>query len=338
MIVQINSVHTKEGRVSPRDLAETSRLLQQDQQASALLALSNPERASLQSLTQDFDFSQAAVADCFKDQQRSKIKRYGSTYLVLLRPAVYLDGPEKVCFSQLHLLIKPQCVLAISQDKPQQPAQLRVLLNNIFTAMDRCTSVWSMLHQALQTLLEDYSPVVEGLENDADQIEDSLFESTNLDSTGVSERTYRLLKEVSDFRQACKPLLAIIELVISTISSSQDQQSSQEFPETNAPGKFRDLHGQTLHLVERLDDLQASLHSALEVNSIIVAEQQNDQMKKVSAWAAIMVAPTIIGSIYGMNFERMPELHWTFGYPASLLLILLTSGTLYRIFKKKDWV
>jgi len=89
---------------------------------------------------------------------------------------------------------------------------------------------------------------------------------------------------------------------------------------------------------ERVDDLFTSLENALQVNATIVAERQNDDMKKISAWATIFVAPTIVGSIYGMNFDDMPELHWTFGYPFALGLMVAVSLGLWLVFKKKDWL
>ncbi len=101
---------------------------------------------------------------------------------------------------------------------------------------------------------------------------------------------------------------------------------------------FRDVKDHVIHVIDRVDDLRSSLENALAVNSTIVAERQNDDMKRISAWAAILVAPTIIGSIYGMNFEVMPELHWVFGYPASLLLMVAVSFGLWVVFKKKEWL
>lgn len=101
---------------------------------------------------------------------------------------------------------------------------------------------------------------------------------------------------------------------------------------------FRDVKDHVISVVDRVDDLRSSLENALAVNSTIVAERQNDDMKRISAWAAILVAPIVIGSIYGMNFDVMPELHWTFGYPASLLLMAAVSFGLWLVFKKKEWL
>ena len=100
---------------------------------------------------------------------------------------------------------------------------------------------------------------------------------------------------------------------------------------------YRDVHDHAVHVSERVDDLFTSLENALQVNATIVAERQNDDMKKISAWAAIFVAPTIVGSIYGMNFDDMPELHWTFGYPFALGLMVAVSLGLWLVFKKKEW-
>ena len=123
---------------------------------------------------------------------------------------------------------------------------------------------------------------------------------------------------------------------VRALASAHDAEGKQEA--VDDVRRFRDVKDHAIQVNDRIDDLRSTLQNALEVNSIIVAERQNDDMKRISGWAAILVAPTIIGSIYGMNFDDMPELHWAFGYPAALLLMVATSVALYFGFKKKGWM
>ena len=102
--------------------------------------------------------------------------------------------------------------------------------------------------------------------------------------------------------------------------------------------QFRNVLDHVVHTKERLEDLRTSLENALRVHDTLLGQQQNDDTKRISAYAALLMVPTIVGSVYGMNFEVMPELKWEFGYPAALLLMLVSCLLLYWFFKKNKWL
>jgi len=156
--------------------------------------------------------------------------------------------------------------------------------------------------------------------------------------------TYELSREVVEFQRATRPLLATLESLTAGFDMYGTDEELQRY--------LRDVVDHATIVAERVDEFRQALGDILTVNATLVAQAQNEEMKhltqasytqneevkKVSAWAAILFAPTLIGTIYGMNFDHMPELHWIFGYPFALALMTLTCISLYAIFKRRGWL
>lgn len=197
-----------------------------------------------------------------------------------------------------------------------------------------------MLYAILDTVVDEYLPVVAGLENDVDEIETQVFDG----DPAVSRRIYELSREVVDFQRAASPLTAMLD----GLAGGFDKYDVDE----ELRRSLRDVADHVTQVIERIDSLRVLLRDILQVNSILVAQKQNEEMtslsrtsnaqndevKKISAWAAILFAPTLVGTIYGMNFDRMPELHWMFGYPFAVSLMLMVSLVLYLVFKRRGWI
>jgi magnesium transporter len=182
------------------------------------------------------------------------------------------------------------------------------------------------LYAILDQVVDEYGPVVAGLENDIDEIEDQLFNGDE----GVSRRIYELSTEVMHFQRAVAPLGGVLQTIRDHLEHAGVDASLRE--------AFRDVHDHVIRVTERADGFRQILQNALTVHTTLVGQQQNDEVKKISSWAAILFTPTLIGSIYGMNFQYMPELHWTLGYPFALALMLATGVGLYWAFKRKGWL
>ena len=168
-------------------------------------------------------------------------------------------------------------------------------------------------------------PVVEGLGIDISEIEEQVFGG----NPSVSRRIYELSREVIEFQRAAEPLSGVLGDMI------QDDPTDVD-PEVRR--YLRDVQDHLLQVTERLAGFRELLQSILSVNLTLSSLAQNEEVKKISAWAAILFAPTLIGTVYGMNFRYMPELHWFFGYPFALVLMVLTSLTLYLVFKRRGWL
>ena len=168
-------------------------------------------------------------------------------------------------------------------------------------------------------------PVVEGLGIDIAEIEAEVFGG----NPNVSRRIYELSREVIEFQRATEPLSGVLGNMI------QDEPTDVD-PEVRR--YLRDVQDHLLQVTERLAGFRELLQNILSVNLTLSSLAQNEEVKKISAWAAILFAPTLIGTVYGMNFRYMPELNWFFGYPLALVLMVLTSLTLYLVFKRRGWL
>jgi len=182
--------------------------------------------------------------------------------------------------------------------------------------------------------------VVAGLENDIDEIETEVFRG----DPSVSRRIYELSREVIEFQRATRPLVGMLD----NLRAGFDKYGVDE----ELQRSLRDVADHVTQVVERVDGFRELLRDMLTVNATLVAQQQNEEMKaltvasnaqneevkRISAWAAILFAPTLIGTVYGMNFDVMPELHWQWGYPFAVGLMALVCGGLYRIFKRRSWL
>ena len=192
----------------------------------------------------------------------------------------------------------------------------------------------------LDELVDEYTPVLNGLENDIDEIEDQLFQG----DPAVSRRIYELATEAMGFQRATHPLVEMLGQLESGYEKYHVDMELQR--------DFRDVLDHTLQIVARADSFRAILQNALTVQSTLVTQAQNDeirnmtqasidqgdQVKKISGWAAILFAPTLIGAIYGMNFRFMPELDWPLGYPFALGLMAVSGVVLYVVFKRRGWL
>ena len=197
-----------------------------------------------------------------------------------------------------------------------------------------------MLWAILDHVVDDYGPVVAGLANDIDEIETQVFGGDAL----VSRRIYELSREVIDFQRATHPLTAVMDAL---------EHGSSKYGVTQELQRgLRDVADHLTVVNERVDGFRQLLRDILTVNSTLVSERRNEEMerlahsthrqgeevKRISSWAAILFAPSLVAGVYGMNFTHMPELNWTFGYPLAILAMLGLSGALYAVFKKRGWL
>jgi magnesium transporter len=198
----------------------------------------------------------------------------------------------------------------------------------------------AVLYAILDAVVDGYAPVVAGLANDIDEIETEVFSG----DPGVSRRIYELSQEVLDFQRAAQPLTGIL----AAIQGGFDKYGVDE----ELRSYLRDVADHVTVVNERVEGFRLQLRDILTVNATLVAQRQNEEIrelteasiaqgeevKKISAWAAILFAPTLVGTVYGMNFRNMPELGWHLGYPFALLLMLGVSLALYVVFKRRDWI
>jgi magnesium transporter len=183
-----------------------------------------------------------------------------------------------------------------------------------------------VLHAIVDKVVDDYFPVVDGVEVDIEEVERQVFSTSR---SNPAERIFKLKREVLEFYGATAPLADPLDRLV--------QEDNPLMHEDVRP-YFRDVHDHLLRVVSRIEGFRDLLTSVLTANLTQVSVRQNDDTRKITAWVAIGAVPTIIGAIYGMNFDHMPELRWTFGYPLVIAVMALICLVLYWRFKSADWL
>jgi magnesium transporter len=302
------------------------------------LGLYRPDAAELGELAEQYDLPELAVEDAIKAHQRPKFERYGDTLFVVLKAARYLDAAEEVDFGELHLFLGRSFVITVRHSESPDLSRVRRRLESDPELLARGSE--AVLYAILDAVVDGYAPVVAGLENDIDEIEVEVFRG----DPQVSRRIYELSQEVVDFQRAAQPLTGILAAITAGFEKYGVDEELRSY--------LRDVADHVTSVTERVEGFRLQLRDILTVNATLVAQRQNEEIreltetslaqgeevKKISAWAAILFAPTLVGTVYGMNFTHMPELDWRFGYPLALVLMLMVSVVLFVVFKRRDWI
>ncbi|WP_181781659.1 magnesium and cobalt transport protein CorA [Pseudonocardia pini] len=344
MTVVDNAVYV-DGRRSrePESLDQTVETLAQcgsQRSAFCWIGMLRPTEADIAEVEKEFGLHELAVEDTLHGHQRPKLERYGDTDFVVLRPARYLDDREEVELGEIHLFLGPWFVVTVRHAEEPDLSAVRQRLENDPELLSH--GPFAVFYGVLDKIVDDYGPVLDGLQDDVDQIESQVWGG----DPAVSQRIYELSREVIEFQRAVDPLAEIFEELRLRLSKKSDD------PDLELHRLFRDVNDHATRVRERTQGLRDLLANILTVNSTLVAQRQNEemtrlteagyvqneQMKKVSSWAAIAFAPTLIAGIYGMNFEHMPELGWALGYPFAVGLMVGLAGLLYVIFKRRGWL
>ncbi|MFJ9434404.1 magnesium and cobalt transport protein CorA [Streptomyces sp. NPDC101490] len=330
----------QEGREvsSPTTLAETYRRLREHPGSMAWIGLHRPTEEELRSLAAEFDLHELAVEDAREAHQRPKLERYGDTLFVVLRAARYLDAQEEVDFGELHVFVGPDFLITVRHGAAPDLTAVRQRMEQDPELL--ALGPEAVLYAILDAVVDGYAPVVAGVQNDIDEIETEVFGG----DPAVSRRIYELAREMVEFQRATRPLVAMLHGLMAGFAKYGTDEELQRY--------LRDVADHVTHTSERVDGFRQALADILTVNATLVTQQQNAEMralaeagfeqneeiKKISSWAAILFAPTLVGTIYGMNFDNMPELKWAAGYPFAVLLMAVVCVSLYVIFKKRDWL
>src|SRR5919202_861606 len=292
--------------------------------------LYKPTEAEFESVAEEFELSPQAVDDAIEAHQRPKLVRYGDSLFVVLKTARYLDEPEKVEFSKVHIFLGKDFIITVCHGEALALDEVRRRLESAKELLRRGPE--AILRAILVEIVDDYGAVVEGLETDIEEIEAEVFSG----NSAVSRRIYELSRELVQFQRATKPLVGALERLT---------QSNEHGFGPEVRRYLHELHDDVLRVTEPVEGFRETLSNILVVNLTMISVRQNeisvrqnDQTKKISAWAAILVVPTIVTGIYGMNFEHMPELSWTFGYPFAVGLMVSICVVLYAIFKRAEWL
>ncbi|MBF4563232.1 magnesium and cobalt transport protein CorA [Microbacterium sp. VKM Ac-2870] len=301
------------------------------------VGITTPDPDEIRSVAQLLGLERIGVEGALRTHQRSKLDRFGDHLFVVVQPSQYDDATEAVHCSEVDLFVGKDFVVVISADGAVDTEKLRALLDEHPDIAAR--GPLGVLWGTFEYVTRGYREVMDGIEHDIDEIEEELFG----EDEGVSRRIFALQREVIDLRHATAPLPGIMDRLEHYVGS--------RMPSGEAPG-YREIADRARYIDARVAAFRETLDNALTIHATIVDQrrndqmsemtrtsiEQNDQVKKISSWAAIGFAPTLVAGIYGMNFQNMPELAWPWGYPFALGLMVAVSAGLYAVFKKKDWI
>jgi len=302
------------------------------------LDLTRPSQRRIEDLADEYNLHPMLREDLVLAHQRPKLERYGDTLFVVLHTARYSDAAEEVEFTELHVLIVGEQTIVITHGNTAVVSRAHRRLEADPELM--ACGPEAVLYSIVDAVVDEYAPVVRGLDHDIDEIEYEVFSG----DTGVSRRIYELSGEVADFGRAVQPLRGVLNDLMAGFTKYDVPEQLRSY--------LRDVTDHLTTVAESIDQFRRLLRDILTVNATLMTQRQieeirelnesgqeeNVAMKRISAWAAIIFAPSLISGIYGMNFDFMPETHWKYGYLFALGLMLLVVGSLWTLFRLKKWL
>lgn len=289
------------------------------------VGLYEPTEAEFAAVREEFNLHPLAVEDAIKAHQRPKLELFDDSAFMVLRTARYIQETETVDFGELQVFVGRGFVVTVRHGEAAELAGLRRQIEADEHLL-RCGPA-AVLHAIVDHVVDAYQPVLFGIEDDIGEVEEEVFSPTGHNPV---ERIYYLKREVLGMIKAAAPLQQPLERL--------SQLHDIPYLHDDIAAYFRDVLDHLLRVLEQVHGFNELLSSVLEANLTRVSIRQNEDMKKMAAWAAIGIVPTAMAGVYGMNFRHMPELQWRFGYPLSLLVIVTICMLLYRNFKRVGWL
>lgn len=284
----------------------------------------DPTDAELSELESEFGLHELSIEDSRRWGQRSKVEFYPD-YLFLTAHGLTIDDRDELVDSEVHLFAGRGFYLITIRREPLFTFESAVQRLGRDQAL-MGEGIGFLLYLLTDEIVDGYLDAVERLEDLSDDLEDRVFSEDG--DADVQEDIFKLKRKVVKFRRLAIPMREVVDLM-------------QEFPGLVTPELvpyFRDVQDHVIRSIEFIDNIRDLLTSALESQLAQVSNRLSIVMKQLSAWASIILVPTLIAGVYGMNFRNMPELRWQVGYPLAIGLMLVAAGLLYRSFKKREWL
>ena len=288
------------------------------------VGLHEPTEQELGEVAASFGLHALAVEDAVKAHQRPKLERYDDSLFLVLKTLWYVDAEDAVETGEINLFVGDDFVVTVRHGHGGALDSARARLEGDETVLAHGPS--AVLYAVADQVVDAYLEVAGELQVDVDEVETSVFSTDRSDD---SARIYLLKREIAEARRAVMPLREPMRRLAAGEVRGVDPES--------APF-FRDVLDHLTQTAEAVDNLEVLLSSAFEAHLARIQVQQNSDMRTISAGAALVVVPTLIAGIYGMNFTHMPELDWRLGYPMAIGLMVATSVGLWMFFKRSGWL
>ena len=287
------------------------------------IGLYEPDEDEFEAVWREFELHELAVEDAIKAHQRPKLEVYGDTLFIVLKTARYLEAEEAVELGEILLFLGRGFIISVRHGESA--------LHDVRLQLEQREDLLrygpgAALYAIVDRIVDDYLPVIAGLDDDIKEVEFDVFSASR---TNLAERIYKLKREVLELHAAVAPLVEPLDDLA---------RGRHGLIHEHLATYFRDVNDHLLRVVDQVQGFSDLVTSVLTANLTQVSVRQNEDVRKISAWAAVIAVPTMIAGIYGMNFEHMPELGWKFGYPLALGVILVVCVSLYLYFRRVGWL
>ncbi|WP_328746473.1 magnesium and cobalt transport protein CorA [Streptomyces sp. NBC_00285] len=329
----VNCVTYREGTRVPTDgdLVDTVEHLRKTRDGFVWLGLHEPSNHEFEGIADLFDLHPLAVEDAVEAHQRPKVERYGETLFAVFKTVCYVEHEELTATSEvvntgeIMVFVGQDFVITVRHGSHGSLGPLREELESDPRQLTKGPA--AVLHAIADHVVDDYLRVTDSMQSDIDLVEMAVFAENG--GRVDAGRIYQLKRELLELKRAVVPLSRPLE----ALSTRPIQVVA---PEIQA--YFRDVSDHLLRAKEQIAAFDELLNSILQAHLAQVTVAQNEDMRKITAWAAVIAVPTMVCGVYGMNFDHMPELHWTFGYPLVMGVIAVACGVLYRGFRRNGWL
>ncbi len=312
----------KAGHLELHDASEASRAAEDG--TFVWIGLRDPSSEEFDSVAREFYLHELAVEDAVKAHQRPKVEEYEHTLFIVLKTAKYHDDTETVEIGEINLFVGDGFLISVRHGGPSPLGDVRKQIESRPDLL-RC-GPGAVMHAIVDRVVDDYEPVLAGIEDDIEEVEEDVFSPS---ASSPTERIYKLKREVLSMHKATAPLIDPLQSL-----------ARGDYPHVHKDIQdyFRDVYDHVARANDAVESMREMLNGILDANTAQVSVRQNEDMRKISAWVAIAAVPTLLAGIWGMNFQHMPELSLVFGYPLALLVMATICFTLYRKFKSAGWL
>ncbi|MFD9331559.1 magnesium/cobalt transporter CorA [Streptomyces sp. NPDC060065] len=329
----VNCVAYQDGARVPggRDLVDTVERVRKKSDGFVWLGLHEPTDREFAGIADLFDLHPLAVEDAVEAHQRPKLERYGETLFAVFKTVCYVEHKELTATSEvvntgeIMVFVGPDFVITVRHGRHGSLGPLREELESDPQQLSKGPA--AVLHAIADHVVDDYVNVTDSVQADIDQVEADVFAENG--ARADAGRIYQLKRELLELKRAVVPLARPVQELATRPIRVVD-------PEIQA--YFRDVSDHLLRVTEQVASFDELLNSILQAHLAQVTVAQNEDMRKITAWAAVIAVPTMVCGVYGMNFDNMPELHWRFGYPLVIGVITVACLVLYRGFRRNGWL
>ncbi|WP_120724916.1 magnesium/cobalt transporter CorA [Streptomyces hundungensis] len=328
MIVDCAIYHDGRRTEGPKDFSDALRQARAEGDSFLWLGLHEPTEEEFELVSTEFGLHSLAVEDALKAHQRPKLEVYDDSLFMVLKPVVYEPRSDTVSSGELMLFVGESFVVSVRHG---EGAPLKVVRQRLESEPELLKhGPTTVLYAVSDAVVDHYTEVAAELQNDLEELEAQIFSpSGGRDTKGTASRIYTFKRQLQEFRRATGPLAQPVQRLAS---------AGVPFVHAESQPFFRDVDDHLMRTNESVEGLDRLLSDILSAHLAQVSVRQNDDMRKISAWAAMAAVPTMLAGVYGMNFDHMPELHWAWSYPALIVLMVLLELGLYGLFKRRGWL